>query len=163
MFLPSKQQQMENPRQALRTARILWAALCMGVVITAALLISMKEPAAEPIDAPTHIDRMFFYIACAAALVGVVSGLVVRHLIFRFARSDGVVSPQAYVGGNLIAWAACEGAATVGILLAFIDRTLMPTILPATAAFAVMLLLFPNGRAMFTAPPDVQTDRYRDA
>ena len=163
MFLPSKQQQMEDPPQALRMARILWAALCMGVVFFGVVIVFLTQSAADEARTSTQGECPFFYVACVIAVVAVIGGLIVRRLIFKSATSEGVVNPQGYMTGNIIAWAACEGAAFAGIIFCLVDGKLMPTILPPVVPFAVLLLLWPTGRAMFSVPPDAQTDRYRDA
>ena len=98
-----------NPRQALIVIRIIWAALLMGVLVFAAVVLFVVPP---PASAPDPlIARTLLYVAVAMLCVLVPVGWLIRGFIWRAGRTeDGTVSVGAYNTGNIIQLAMCEGS-----------------------------------------------------
>jgi len=132
--------------QALMTQRIIWGALLMGVVATAIVMYviaSDREPAEGGSDA-----TLFLIIVLAFMAMELPIAFVMRTVIWKKAEINGAVPPQAYMTGNIIAWALAEGAAFMAIVLAFIGGQFIPNVWPAGIALAVLLALFPTGKPM---------------
>jgi hypothetical protein len=144
---------MTDPKQALLTNRIIWAAMAMGMVAFAGVMIALARSQEDVVAPVGEADPMLFYIACAMVVTAIPMGLFVRGQVFKRGWVGDVVTPQAYTAGNIIAWACCEAPAFFALITIFIDGRVVPNILPAAAAIVMHLLLWPNGRAMF--PPNL--------
>ena len=160
----SNREPITDPKQALVTVRIIWAALAMGMVTFAGIVIVLAQAPAEAAAPADDADPMFFYAACAMVVMAIPMGLFVRGQIFKRGWVGDVVTPQAYTTGNIIAWACCEAPVLFALVVVLITGNIMPNVLPAAAAFVMHLILWPNGRAMFTPaksePRNSLEDRY---
>ena len=137
----------DNPSQALTQARAIWAALCMGLIFTSVALYSTM-PSTEP---PSAIlaEWPLSAIAWVLLLTVIPLGLFVRGQVFKRGWEGDAVTPAAYLKGNIIAWACCEGTAFVGLILGFMDHRAGSQFSAAVIAFATLVALWPNGRAMW--------------
>lgn len=136
-----------NPEQALRMSRIIWAAMCMGLVVVAAVLLGVGGPAEEPGEAQSSSVMMFTLITAFVTFPAIGAGLFMRGQTFKQGWVGEAVKPSSYMMGSIMAMAACEGPCFMGIVFAFITGSILPLV-PAAFAFAVLILLFPNGKAM---------------
>src|SRR5687768_16333125 len=97
--------------------RVIWGALILGqiVVLGIAMFLSKSEGRAA-MDAG---EARTLFIASIAMLVSAVPvGFFVRRMIHSKAeRPDGKIPLRAYMAGNIVLWALCEGAAMFGIVL----------------------------------------------
>lgn len=156
-------QSMNDPKQALMTNRVIWAAMGLGMVMFAGIMIALAQ-SREPVAVPGgEADPMLFYIACAMVVAAIPMGLFVRGQVFKRGWVGEVVTPGAYTTGNIIAWACCEAPAFVALITIMLDGRIVPNIFPALAAIVMHLLLWPNGRAMFAraaGPRNTLEDRY---
>src|SRR5688500_7206503 len=105
-------------RGRLMTLRIIWAALIMGLVMFAGvvLVIGPNRPPQDP-----SMPRLLLYMAIALAAISVPIGFIIRTIIWNKGRGDdGLIAAGHYATGNIIFWATCEGPAffaLVGALL----------------------------------------------
>jgi len=143
------QQNMNDPKQVLMVNRTIWAAMVMGVVAFGAVVFFLSSGASEPPAAQS--PSMLFYVACALVLTAIPAGIFVRGQIFKRSWEGNVIKPQAYTQGNIIAWTSCEAPALVALVAMLLGETVMPNLLPAVAALVMMVLMFPNGKAMLPA------------
>jgi hypothetical protein len=70
---------------------------------------------------------------------------IVRGIVYRMGRRDGVLSPAAYANGNIIFYAMCEAVGMFAIVGAFLNGGRGPHLIVAAAAMAVQVLNFPTG------------------
>lgn len=136
-----------NPEQALRMTRIIWAGMCMGLVAIAAVLLGVVGPAEEPGDGNSSSEMMFTLVTAFVTFPAIGAGLFMRGQVFKQGWVGEAVKPSSYMTGSIIAMATCEGPCTIGIIFAFVTDSILPLV-PAAFAFAVLVLLFPNGKAM---------------
>jgi hypothetical protein len=124
------------------TLRIIWAALLMGLLSFAVVVLMMGH---EPtVDA--SMRQLLFYIAIGMAVVLIPAGFVVRRVMYRKGRQDdGSVSPQMYSTGNILFFAFCEGVGMFAITCMMINGGGPgPHAIIAAVAAAVLLLNFPK-------------------
>lgn len=137
-----------TPEGTLRVVRIIWGAMLIGIIVTGAVILGVMGPSGNEGDAePDPNAGMFALIAAAITVPAIGMGLFVRSQTFKKGWVGDAVTPGAYSSGNIVAWAACEGPCIIGIVFAFITDSVLPLI-PAAFAFATLVLLFPNGKAM---------------
>ena len=140
-----------TPAQALLTVRILWAAMIAGQLIfavVALVLIRTPDAAARP-----ELGRTLSYVGVAAFCVAVPLGLQLRARVYRLgtateASQPGPVPPTAYVQGNVLHLALCEGAGFIGLVAVLLGGKIWPAAIVPALALAVQVLNFPTGRAM---------------
>ena len=155
---------IDNPKKALLTARIIWAALIAGQLAFAGLglmLITGGEsapaqtppPASDPAGggvAPiTAIVALIALLGCALA------GYVARQQAFKKGWTGNAVSPQAYLTGTLMLLAPLEAAGVVAVVMAIIEGQVFPSLTLAGLAIAVQAMNFPTGSAMDETIPDL--------
>ena len=147
---------ISDPQRALITARVIWAMLCMGVMLLGGVMVFVTLRV-EAREQDAAIGNMALLGAAVVTLLALPVALFIRSQMFKRGWVGEVVTPSAYVTGNIVPWAVCEGAAIFGFIAMFLDRSIMPGILMPVVAMLFLLLLFPNGRAMF--PRDAQPRR----
>lgn len=127
--------------------------------LTFAALVSvwvvMVDPPASQL---TRTAMIVFWVAVCVTVVQIPLGIIIRGQVFKKQTQGEIVTPEGYASGNIIAWSCCEGAAFFFLITALIGRALVPYALPAAVPILVMILLWPNGRAMF---PPAQRNPYR--
>ncbi|MEM6757442.1 MAG: hypothetical protein AAF586_09765 [Planctomycetota bacterium] len=139
----------QTPEQALTTARIVWAALLLGVLTVTGIMIAMTLQSPPQ---PTGID--WFFIGLPAALLVMAAGIghVVRQQVYKAGWVNHVVNPKAYVTGLIIYLAALEGVCVIAAIFMVIGAPMIPSLLIIGVGLALMAINFPNGKPMF--PPD---------
>jgi hypothetical protein len=139
-------------RSRLTTLRIIWAALLMGqlMFLGVIMLVLWKRDPAAPRPDQRMLD-ILFYVSVALLLTAVPVGWFLRGHIFRAARErdgrSGVPGP-AYVTGNIVFWAMCEGVSFLGLVGAMLNNGPWPHLVVPIIAMAVQAITFPTGAAM---------------
>jgi hypothetical protein len=137
-----------SPDKALLTARIVWGALILGVAMIG-VVFTLVLPRSTAGGDPTLLVPVVFFLVLTAIPIG----LFMRGQVFKKHWVGDVVTPRGYIAGNIIAWASCEGTALFSLIVAaFIPGSTL-ALIPGAIAFVTLVLLFPNGKAMF--PPGV--------
>jgi hypothetical protein len=135
-----------SPTAALRTIRIIWAALLIAVV-SYLVVVYFIGPNRRPLDA-TMLE-LLLYMAIGMLVILVSIGFIFRAVTYRNQRDEnGAVSPGAYVSGNIIFFACCEGPAFGAVTFWLLSATRGPHVMVALVAIAILLVSFPTGRAM---------------
>ena len=137
-------QRFDIPRSVVMTNRIIWGALLLGQLSTAAVLAGVVAQGKGP---PTPPPNLLLMVGIDAGLlaVAIVVVVVVRAIGFRGASGDAAVRAR-YSTGMIVPMACLEGASFLGIIVAFLSGHLLPAgIVPATA-LAIQLTLFPRAR-----------------
>lgn len=133
-----------TPQQALSTLRMIWLSLLMGQVIFLVVVIFLIQKPGTPVD--PQVTRLLFILSLAGLLSLVPLGYLLRIKAYDRAReSDGSVSPQSYLTGNIILLAMAEGPALLSIVGILLSRELSPFILVTVLAIAVQAINFPTG------------------
>jgi hypothetical protein len=151
---PSRRGIPTDPQAALRTLRILWAALLAGpvaflVVVAVVLSGGGTAPASD-------LATILGIVAFVLLIAGVFGGYTARLLAYRRGSDGQRITPQAYFTGNLILFASCEAVALFSIVASLVVGQFGVVLIPAVLAMAVQVLNFPTGRLMLaeTEPYD---------
>ena len=148
-----------SPEQALKTSRIMWAALLMGCVMFTIVVIVLNLMA-EKEGAPIEEDNFLFYIALGLQIAFIPVAFITRSQVFKKGWVEDIVKPFAYLKGNIIALALIEGPCILGIVSMFISKKIMPNGIIPAIGLVVFIILFPNGKALqptdnpYTRKPD---------
>ena len=141
------------PEKALMTHRVIWAALLMGQLGFAALVLFQTSHPAQP--AP-RIDPQLLTILpivqLALALTVIPATFFLRMKTFRKFTVNGQLSPGGFGSGNITFWAGCETVAFFGLVSILITRILWPFIALSALAFLFQLLTVPRKSQL--APPN---------
>lgn len=140
----------QSPKAALLTLRIVWGALLFGVLVFMLVVgIILANTAAKPVDA--QFATVLLVVLLALLVTELPIGYFVRMQVYKRSWQGDVISPSGYSTGNIILFACCESVALFALIVVLITRSYWPAIIPAVIAMAIMVVNFPNGRAMF--PP----------
>lgn len=142
--------QTPDAGQVLVQCRVIWLALVMGTLFYAGIMLFLILRDAG--EGPTPVAGnpwLLTAVAGALTVTMIPIGLFLRGQFFKKGWVADVVTPGAYMTGNIMVWAMCEGCAFLGIILCFLSRQLWPSALPPALAIGMLLLLYPNGKAMF--------------
>lgn len=138
-----------NAQGTLKTVRILWGAMVIGVVtfgVIASVLVSRGDDPGNASD-----SYLLFVVAIVMLLTMAPGSMFVRNQIYKSHWRGDVVTPAGYFTGNIIVFAACEGVAFVGIADMLMEKRIMPTAVVVVIAFALLAVNFPTGKPMFAA------------
>lgn len=139
-----------DPRKALASARLLWAAMLAGMAIFA-VVVAFAKPGPKPQSEQDPAIQTLFYINCGMLFVGLFVGYVLRNQYYKKFWEGEVVKPKGYLQGNLLLWAIAEGFGMLSLCIVLMSGSFYPYGLPAVGAAMSLLLNFPNGQIMF--PP----------
>jgi hypothetical protein len=137
----------------LTVLRIIWFALLMGQLMFFGVIVFVfwNQP---PAGAPPRDERFLqtlFYIGVAMLVTTLPVGWMLRANVFRLGRqragTSGVPAP-AYVTGNILFWAMCEGASFFGLVGAMLNGGPWPHLVVSIIAMAAQALTFPTGAPM---------------
>jgi len=144
----SPQTPQGTPQGHLVTIRIIWAALLMGQLLFFLVIAFVLWPQGRKSGDPQFL-RLLFFAECAMLLTAVPIGFVLRSQTFHKGRDEsGNVRPAAYVTGNIILWATCEGASFFGLVGALLNNGPWPHLIITIIAVTVQLMTFPTGAPM---------------
>lgn len=146
--MPRGEVQAMDPKQTLMQGRIIWAVLVAGVVVFAVVvaMVVLGDGEAAALDDGARVTLSYAGLAVAGLVIPV--GLFARMQVFKKGWHIHAVTPRAYLVGNLIAWSACEGTAMAGLVFCLVLRSFGLNGLVAALGLAMLLLLWPNGKAM---------------
>jgi hypothetical protein len=128
---------------SLAQARVVWAALVVGVVAFLALSVSYtisREGASK------ELADLLFWVAVGLTGTLVPASWFARAAIHARARGeDGVLPPQAWFTGHVVQWALCEGAAFFGATATLLAVDKWPAAIPAVVGIVGLLYGYPTG------------------
>ncbi len=154
MNAPIENNRQLNPKQAVIKSRIMWAALLGGTVAFAVVVaVLINKPDSNNIVNNDSLNILFI-MSIVLPILTIPIGLFARGQVFKRNWQGDVITPQGYVTGNVIAWACCEAPIFFSLIVCLMARTFWPYVIPAGVGWLVMLLLWPNGRAMFSHNAD---------
>jgi hypothetical protein len=135
--------------QVLRTIRIVWGAMLVGIVtITVVLMMTLGQGGAV-LDLPMR--PVFLPMGMLMLLVPV--GYFFRLQKYKAGWERLAVSQSAYFTGNFVLFALLEATAIVSVLLAVLTVDRQACMVTAAVAFGLLLVNYPNGRPMDPAEP----------
>ncbi|HEX4054785.1 MAG TPA: hypothetical protein VHX86_11015 [Tepidisphaeraceae bacterium] len=135
-----------SPRTALRLAWVTWAVFLVipfFLFLSVVWILGMREEVTPPIR-----QHAWFLGASIYLLVAVPLSFFWRGHVFKAYWSGQPIAPKKYLYGMLGVWAALVFGGIFGLLGCFVDRSLLPNLLPALVAFMFYVTLWPSGRAM---------------
>lgn len=133
-----------TPRSALMMARVIWAALLMGVVIAGVMMLLTFGGRASQGNA----SMVPFMVSLVMAMTLLPAAYVVRAMMYRKSAVDGVVPPEKFLPANILFMAMIEGPMFTGLVMATVMGELFPTIVVPVVLLVVYVLNFPTGRVM---------------
>ena len=95
-----------------------------------------------------YLSDRWFLSAVAYMVLIVPASFFARSRFFKAYWTGDCVPPRAYIKGMFITWFALEVAGLMSLIGCLLSRSLLPSLLPALAAFMMFVVLWPNGRAM---------------
>lgn len=144
---------IHQPGQAMLHAYFIWGILLAGTavfILIGVLIATGADP--HTVRGAGDYDTFYLVSAWVLPVILVPIGLFARGQIMKRGWVGNVVTPSAYLGGCVLAWACTEAAALFASGTMMISQRVWPNVLPAIVCFIVLVLLRPNGRAM--VPPD---------
>ena len=111
--------------QALLTLRLIWAALIVGQLVIAGVLIGLLGSRAVNPDPAFGRLLLIVSIAMLAALTP--AGYFIRNQVYKRHWQNQAVTPEGYVSGNIILLAMMEGVSITAIIFGFIAGSVWPT------------------------------------
>ncbi len=142
-------QQISDPKTALRTMRFLWFGLLSGPLSFLFVIVMIVSGSDQE---PAEIGMLLGYVAIGMLIVLTPIGYFIRGQIYKASWQGDVVTPKGYYVGNLILLSTLEGVALFGLVATMVHGALGLPLVPAVLAMAIQVINFPNGRAMH--PPD---------
>jgi hypothetical protein len=139
---------------ALRLAWGTWVVLLIIpflVFLGAVFTLMDHEPTVAQRGTPS-----WFLGASAYLLVVVPIAFFWRGRQFQAYWSGHPVEPKKYLYGMLAIWTALEFGGIVSLLGCFVDRALLPNLLPALVAFMFYVTLWPSGKSMVRRVGDLE-------
>jgi hypothetical protein len=99
-----------------------------------------------------RIDRggadAWFIISVAYVVIAAPLSFFVRSRYFRKYWTGEGVPPRSYVAGQTIMWAILAIGVLLSLVGCLMTRAILPCLFPGGVAMVMLLILFPNGRAM---------------
>ncbi|HEY1921458.1 MAG TPA: hypothetical protein VGG44_01735 [Tepidisphaeraceae bacterium] len=135
-----------TPRTALRLA---WTTWMVFLIIPFLLFLTVVWTLGIQGGAKPQINEEHWFLGSSAYMLVVVPlSFFWRGHVFKAYWTGQTVPPTTYLYGMLTIWAALEFGGIFSLLGCFIDRALLPNLLPALVAFMFYVTLWPSGRAM---------------
>lgn len=161
MFQPAR----GGPYSAARATQMawtIWGALAMGaVVFPAAVLLGATRPAGETSGGGEPRVEALQVASLVLLPLAAVVGWRVRDLLWRRGTSDGVLAPQSRLTGQIVLWAALEGAAHFGSVVLLLGGPSPLRVAVPAAGLLGLLLSAPvgsSGRLGGAAGPSARAD-----
>jgi len=150
----------EQRQQCVKQLRLIWAAMALGVIVMAAVLLSVMRRAGGGVPAtPPWLG----WAPMGLLLVGLPGAYFARNQSYKRAWRGHRVDPSGYVTGNLAVFAMLEVVVLAGLIVGAMVPTAGPARAAAAAGFVLMLLNFPNGRPLDPQPPGLGARSERSA
>ncbi|MEM8781852.1 MAG: hypothetical protein AAGE65_03260 [Planctomycetota bacterium] len=149
---PSADSPFDTPEATLKTLRMIWVGITFGLVAAAAVIVgaTLNSPDPGPVAfGPVRVG----YVALAALVVLMAVGYFVRLQVYKRGWETHHVKPDAYARGNIVLFAMLEAAGMLSVVLGGFVGDRFACFVIATAAFAALILNFPNGAPMHPAEP----------
>jgi hypothetical protein len=144
-------------QQVLRTARILWAAMLLGEIAFAVIVVCLRSGMLGDVPvARTDLLPIMTGVATLTLVTGVPIAYFIRGQIYKRHWRDHAILPQGYFMGNLLLWAVCEGVAFFGLVGVLVTGAWHPLVVAVFAA-AVQIVNYPHGRPMLPAYSPYET------
>lgn len=139
---------LTSPEAAVRVARIVWAALLIGVVGFLALAVFL--PRASTVEAP---PPLLFWVSLGVSVVLLPASFLTREAIWGKARTAAGVAPYAWFTGGMAQQAMCEGASFLGSTVTLISASPWPAAIPALIGLVGLVLGRPATDELDATPP----------
>lgn len=144
-----------DPKAALLNLRIIWAVLLTGVIVFM-FVVMVQQAAGRPPQPTAPFITIITGVSWGMLAITIPIGYFVRMQVYKRSWRGDVISPAGYTIGNLFLFGCCESVALFSSIALMLIGSVWPTIMPGLIAMAVMVINFPNGRAMH--PPHMPKD-----
>jgi hypothetical protein len=136
-----------SPETALRYAWCGWLTmLACPFVLFLGVAWSLMGDQALNRDRP--LSDQWFVASVAYMVLIVPATFFIRSRLFRQYWKGECVAPRAYLIGMYTVWGALELGGVLSLAGCLVSRSLLPSLMPAIAAFMMFVVLWPSGRAM---------------
>lgn len=139
-----------TPQQALRYAWYVYLVM-LATPFLLFLYVTWSLSGGGLLRRDVSLSDGWFIGSVAYMVLIVPASFFVRSRYFKEYWTGGCVAPKNYLTGMLITWTALEIGGLLSLLGCLVSRSLLPSLLPALAAFMMFAVLWPNGRAMICA------------
>lgn len=128
-----------TPQTWLRMSFLIWGALLVGQIVFFGVVLFLQSNGRRP-AASEQTARLFLFVDAALLIVAGAGTYVLRRTIFTRARDkEEKVRLGMMFSGNLLFWAACEGASLFGIVC-FMMSGKWQNLISSAAAIVLQLL-----------------------
>ena len=143
-------QQGTDGSLSVRTAlRLAWATWVVMLAIPFFLFLTVVWTLGIQQEPKLHPNEAHWFLGASAYMLVVVPlSFFWRGHVFKAYWTGQTIPPMTYLYGMLTMWAALEFGGIFSLLGCFVDRALLPNLLPALVAFMFYVTLWPSGRAM---------------
>jgi hypothetical protein len=129
--------------------RLAWATWIVLLVIPFFLFLALVWTLGIQGGPKVHTTEDHWFLGASAYLLIVVPlSFFWRGHVFKAYWTGQTIPPTTYLYGMLTIWAALEFGGIFSLLGCFVDRALLPNLLPALVGFMFYVTLWPSGRAM---------------
>jgi hypothetical protein len=138
---------------SVRTAlRLAWATWTILLIIPFLLFLGVVWTLMFHEATGLHAESQTWFLASSGYLLVVVpASFFWRGSIFKSYWLGQPITPAKYLYGMLAIWTALEFGGIISLLGCFVDRSLLPNLLPALVAFMFYATLWPSGRSMVSS------------
>lgn len=139
-----------TPEVALRYAWGGWLTMlaCPFVLF---LYVAWSLMGDQPMRRNRPLSDVWFLASVAYMVLIVPATFFIRSRLFRAYWKGDCVAPRAYLTGMYTVWGALELGGLLSLAGCLASRSLLPSLMPAIAAFMMFVVLWPSGRAMICA------------
>jgi hypothetical protein len=131
----------QSPISPMLILRVVWAGLLLGPVVFMAVVFFQSSQWEDDNVIP-HRSLAIAHVLMFT--MGIPIALMIRSAIFKRARKNGGLDIKSYTSGNILFWAVCEGIAFLGLLVALINHTFFPTLIPVALCLMMQMGSFPR-------------------
>jgi hypothetical protein len=148
----SGQSDARRPLTAQQALKVAWYGylVMLALPFLYLLFVAWSLMGVSRVRSETILDGWFLG-AVGYMVVVVPASFFVRSRFFKEYWKGGVVPPADYLKGMYIVWVALEIGGLLSLTGCLVSRSLVPSLMPAVAAFMMFCALWPNGSAMVAA------------
>lgn len=132
--------------------RLAWATWVILLVLPFLLFLGVVWTLMFHESAAVRVEQHSWFLASSAYLLVVApASFFWRGRLFKTYWSGHPIPPAKYLHGMLAIWSALEFGGIIALLGCFVERSLLPNLLPALIAFMFFVTLWPSGKAMVSS------------
>jgi hypothetical protein len=132
--------------------RLAWATWVILLVLPFLLFLAVVWTLMFHESTGVRVEQHSWFLASSAYLLVVVpASFFWRGRLFKTYWTGHPIPPAKYLHGMLAIWSALEFGGIIALLGCLVERSLLPSLLPALIAFMFFVTLWPSGKAMVSS------------